>query len=304
MRVWAMRGTLHLLATEDLSWQVPLFAERELAWGRRRLAEGFGIDRSAQDRAARVITRMLAEEGRVARKAVLDRLAETGMEFDRASAGHHLSRLPVLEGTALLGPEEGRETTYVVKENWIDRVRPLEREAALAELARRYLGAFGPAGDRDMSAWSGLGLRDCRAGLASIGGGTEEVSIGGERLLALRGATRRLPRAGLTRMLPAFDNHYLAHRDRAFAIDSENVARVWPGGGIIRPTIAVDGRAVATWRTRRDRGHVHVSVDPFAPLSDEAVAAVEVEVADIGRFEGLEAAVVATIPRRNRERMD
>ncbi len=289
VRVWAMRGTLHLLATEDLAWQEPLYAEKELAWARRRMSDGFGLDRRTQDKASRVVGRLLEREGVVARKDALTAIAEAGVEFERASVGHHLARLPVLEGTALLGPERGRETTYVLKGDWIQVPSPMAREEALAELARRYLTAFGPATEADFSAWSGLPLRDCRAGLAAIASELEEAASREGVLLSVRGAARRLPRPGQVRMLPAFDNHYLAHRDRAFAIEPAQHTKVFPGGGIIRPTVAVDGRAAATWRTSRAGGRLTVEVEPLGPLDGSVRKAIEAEVKDIGRFEGISA---------------
>jgi hypothetical protein len=53
-------------------------------------------------------------------------------------------------------------------------------------------------------------------------------------------------------------------------------------GGMIRPTVLVDGAVVGTWALDRARGRVTVS--PFKPLSTRARRAVDAEIADIGRF--------------------
>ena len=47
----------------------------------------------------------------------------------------------------------------MLREDWLGRPPRFDREAALAELARRYLRAFGPASERDFAKWSGLGAR-------------------------------------------------------------------------------------------------------------------------------------------------
>ncbi len=289
VRTWAMRGTLHLLATEDLAWQRALFAERELEWSRRRLSEALGVDRRAQDRAVRQTRRMLEAEGTVTRRELLDRLQSAGVDFDRQTAGHHLPRLAVLEGVALLGPDSGRDTTYVPAAEWIGEQRTVEREPALAELARRYLGAFGPADEQDMASWSGLGLGDCRAAFAAIASELAEVRVGDRRLAMPRAARLSAPRRRLVRMLPGFDNHLLGHAGRDAVVPARHASRVWPGGGIIRPTVLVDGIAVATWSTRRAGGGNAIAIDEFAPLDDGAREAVGREVEDIGRFEGLSA---------------
>jgi len=125
---------------------------------------------------------------------------------------------------------------------------PVDRDAALAELARRYLAGHAPATDRDLAAWSGLPLRDARAGLGRIG---SELRRDGE-LLGLRRARRRRDPVP-PRLLPAFDPYLLGWRDRAFAVPPALAKAVHPGGGIVRATAIVDGLAVGCWDIADDR---------------------------------------------------
>ena len=62
----------------------------------------------------------------------------------------------------------GREHAFVLVRDWLGAPEPVDRDAALAELARRYLAGHGPAGERDLARWAGLPLRDARAGLSAI----------------------------------------------------------------------------------------------------------------------------------------
>jgi hypothetical protein len=93
----------------------------------------------------------------------------------------HLLFATVTRGIAVQGPMIGAEHAFVHTREWLGTasVPPSsgERERALAELARRYLGGHGPATDADLARWAGLPLRDARAGLRTIGG--ELVEIGG-----------------------------------------------------------------------------------------------------------------------------
>ena len=60
-----------------------------------------------------------------------------------------------------------------------------------------------------------------------------------------------------------------------------------PGGGLIRPTILVDGVAVGTWGMRRRKGSaVEVELSPFRELDAGVEEAARGEVEDIQRFEG------------------
>ena len=300
MRSWAMRGTLHLFPAEDTAWLLSLFRERELRWARSRIHKLMGLDRRAQDRAVAVVRRLLESHGEpVLRVDVVVELERAG--FDTSSnAIHHLSRLAVLEGAAFLGPDAVTRTTYVAARGWLDPEKPPPRDVAMEELARRHVGAFAPADERDLAAWSGLGLRECRAALERIGGELVEVEIDSGRKSALRRRPLHAPRRPLVRMLGAFDNHLMGHGNRDVSVPSEHLRRVWPGSGIVNATLLVDGVAAATWKTRRSPGRIEVMLDPFAQLETATLARVEREVEEIGRFEGREAAleVLPVSPQR------
>jgi hypothetical protein len=155
-------------------------------------------------------------------------------------------------------------------------MQPFDLERSLGELARRYLRAFAPADERDFAKWSGLPLGEVRVGLAQV-----------ERKVAVP----RLPRAGVVRLIPDFDNYLLGHADRAFIAPAERWPRIGPGGGIIWGVILLDGVALGTWKARRTGEEMTVTLSPFEPLGSEVRRQIDAEVADIGRFEGRDAAL-------------
>jgi hypothetical protein len=89
--------------------------------------------------------------------------------------------------------------------------------------------------------------------------------------------------------LPKFDNYLLGWADRALVLAPEHARRIHPGGGILHPALLVDGRVVARWGTKKSRAGLTVSVEPFEPLAAEVLPGLEEEVADVGRFLGVEA---------------
>lgn len=283
-RGWLMRGTVHLVATDDYRWMLPLFADAIARESRRRLAQ-LGIDAAAQDRALAVVRGALGAEGRLSRNAVADRVARDGIALTPETRVH-LMRVVVAGGTACIGPDEGGNGTLALAEDWLGKGAARPREAALAELARRYLGAFAPASERDFAKWSGLPLRDCRAGLERIA--AELTEVGGD-LLALRGATARAPRSPLVRLLPAFDTYLMGYERRKHAVDAAGERRILPGGGVLKPTLCVDGRLIGLWSSKRSGRRLDVSLEPFAELRPEWVEPIEAEVADLGWFEDAEA---------------
>jgi hypothetical protein len=240
---WLLRGTLHLVAAEDHGWLLALTGHLVTRHSARRLAE---LEVDPEDTA--VVLRAL-DDGPRTRPEVAAALDAAGVRADGQRTPHLLA-LAAAGGGLVLGLD-GRYRRVAAASPAPDR------DAALAELARRYLRGHGPADARDLAAWSGLALRDARAGLAAIAG---ELADAGDGRAVLADAPPPPDRALPEVLLPAFDPYLLGWRDRGFAVPPEHARTVHPGGGVIRATIVADGRVTGTWR--RDRGRV--VREPFA----------------------------------------
>jgi hypothetical protein len=271
---WLMRGTLHLVAREDHGWLLALTAGQNAATIRRRLGQ-LGVGERVAERAMTVVERALAEAGPLPRSRLTERLRAAGLPAE-GQAVPHLLALAAGRGTIVLGPIRDGEHAFALARDWLGPPASApERDAALAELARRYLRGHGPAGAADLAAWSGLGLRDARAGLAAI---AAELDQAGE--LVDLAARDRPPRRIAPRLLGAFDPYLLGWKDRSFAVAPAHARRVHPGGGIVRAAAVADGRAVATWTMPGGR----VALDPFAALPPALDAALRRDAERVQRF--------------------
>jgi len=283
LRTWAMRKTAHLIASDDAAWLLPLFEPQIAAWSRRRLGQ-LGMDAATVKRGQRTMRRALGSEGPLTRAELGDRLEREGIVLN-AQTRTHMMGLAVTSGLAFQGPDRGAQPCLVLRVDWLaPSCGPHDREAALRELARRYLRAFAPATEADFAGWSGLPLRDVRAGLEGIAPELREVRIGGGvTALALRGRARRAS-GPVVRLLPAFDTFLMGYRDRDFIAGPERWPAIGPGGGLLHPTLVRDGRALGTWKApaaaRRE-----VEVDLFEPLDAPTRGALDAEIADVARFE-------------------
>jgi hypothetical protein len=277
---WLMRGTLHLVGRDDYPWLLGLTAPARLSANRRRLAQE-GVSPGDAERAVGIVERALADDGPLTRPQLAERIAAKGIRTE-GQAAPHLLMLAALRGIAVLGPlrEDGRHA-FALARDWLGTAPPAElagaeRDGALAELARRYLAAHGPAAPADLASWSGLALRDARAGLKAI---ASELAERGDDLVDL-GAREPTPEAIPARLLAAFDPYLLGWKDRAFAVPARYAERIHPGGGMLRATATVDGRAVGTWSTARGR----LELEPFGRLPAGARAALAAEADDVARF--------------------
>lgn len=284
VRTWLMRGTLHLVAAEDLDWLVTALGPALAAGGRSRRAQ-LGLDDETAERAVRVVRDTLAARGPQTRAEIAAALAARGLPH-AGQATIHVIHLAALQGHVCHGPIRGRAATYVPRDDWLPPAPPTTRAAALAELARRYLQAHEPAAPADLAAWSGLGLREARAAWASVARDASEVQWAGESVWLRDPASAAAGGAVETtvRLLPAFDTYLLGWRDRTLAVPAEYARRVNAGGGMIRPTVLVNGRVVATWRLKRRGDRFEVGLEPFREVDAGWRGGVAAEIRDLARF--------------------
>jgi len=285
-RTWGQRGTLHLLATEDLGWLLPLFSPVFIAGGQRRRAE-LGLDEDTCARGIRVIRDVLASQGPLTRADIVEQLAIHGLHIEGQARPHLLYRA-ALEGVICLGPDRGAEPTYTLLSDWVEQGHALPQEAAYAELVLRYLGAYGPATPEDMAAWSGLPISRIRAAWRHSVNQLMEVEAGGLAvwMLKTRAAWLDEPHTAdrVVCLLPGFDIYLLGYQKRDLAVPQQHAKRINAGGGILHPALLVDGRAVGTWKSLRKKNHLEVIVEPFDQLEPEVYPGLEAEVADLARF--------------------
>jgi hypothetical protein len=290
LRTWLMRTTVHMISTEDAGWWLPLFEPRMESDTRRRLSQ-LGMPGDQHDRALKLVAGMLTDEGPLTRSQIAERLETGGIELNSMTR-LHMMRLAVISGIACLGPDRGTQTCLVRREDWIGKLPKMDRERGLTELARVYVRAFAPTTDRDFAYWSGLGLREVRSGLEAIASEIEQVRVGEETMLAPRRGLTRLPRQGQVRMLGNFDTYLLGWMDRSFSVAGEHAIHVKEGGGgWIRPVIVEDGIVVGGWRSSRKGGRLEISLNLPRFERERLGAAIEAEIADIARFEGVEATI-------------
>jgi len=284
VHTWAMRGTLYLIAAEDFGWLVPLVVEPRIPNAFRRLEqEGVPPDQPAT--AVRLIRRMLGREGPLTRREIAERLRSGGIRA-QGQALVHLLWLASAEGLICRGPERGHDQCFVLARDWIGEPEPVEPEAALAELAARFLKAHGPATPADLAGWSGIRAGDARRAWAGIEDRLVEVETGRGAMWSLRRSAAEVP-PGEVRLIPWWDEYLLGWKDRDLVAPPAQWRKInRDGGGWLNPTIIADGRAVGMWTTEPTPKALHIEVQPFSPLSPTVRRGVRREAEHLSDFLG------------------
>jgi hypothetical protein len=293
VRGWFMRGTLHLVPTADFRWLLDLYAPVTIAGSERRYRQ-LGLDEGTRERGASAIRAAVADHGPLPRRELVSELLRRGVGIDPDSqAVPHLIAYACLSGVICHGPHRDGEPAFALLDDWLPALPTLDGDQAVDELARRYLAAFGPSGLDDFATWSGLPMSRSRAAWRRIGGELTEVRAAGSAAWMLTrdlGALDELAGGSegasgeRLRLLPAFDTYLLGYRSRELAVDAEHARAVWPGGGILRPAVVADGRAVALWRYDASRKTPVVRVSPFTEVTPALRAQLQAEAEDVGRF--------------------
>lgn len=274
VKSWPMRGTLHLVAAEDLSWLLTLTSPRQLAAqaGRRAQLELTDAD---LEQAGAVATEALGGGRELTRAGLLAAWEQAGI-CTTGQRGYYLIVHLAQTGLLCFGPIRAGEPQIVLLPEWVAQPRTLERDEALGELARRYFSSHGPATSKDFTRWAKLVAADVRTALALARPHLDTLHLDGVDYLLDPRTPERLRRyrdaAGGVFLLPGFDEYMLGYGDRSAALPAQFADRIVPGGnGVFQPTVIADGQVVGTWRRTRDRA---LALTAFTELAAPVARAV------------------------------
>jgi hypothetical protein len=277
VRSWPMRGTLHLVAAEDLGWMITLGAPRvATAAGRRQ--QQLGLDPATLGRARAVAVAELEGGRRLRRAALFAAWQQAGISTEGQRGAHLLGHLAVSR-VLCLGPTEGREQALVLLDEWVPRPRRLEGDEAVAAWSLRYYRSHGPATVADFAWWTGLTVSTARAGLAEVHGQLERLDVDGQTYWLDPATPDRLDTwrsdAASVRLLPGFDELLLGYRDRGAVLDPAYADRLLPGGGgMFKASVVARGRVVGTWRRPAHSSDPAPDATPFTSFGRGVPAAI------------------------------
>jgi hypothetical protein len=160
-------------------------------------------------------------------------------------------------------------------EAWLpDGVADVPAEEARAELARRWLRAFGPAPAADLKWWTGWSAGDVGKALARLD--VTEVDLGGTTGLVLSDDLEPAPAPEpWAALLPALDPTPMGWQERGWFLGDHRPA-LFDRNGNIGPSVWWDGRVVGGWAQRAD-GEISVRLLEDVGADAEAAVAREAE---------------------------
>ena len=294
VKTWAMRGTLHLLPSEEYPlWRAALGQFEH--YRRDGWLRGWGVTREEMETLIDGVA--VALDGDPLTREAL------GAEIERVTGSAHIGEIvrgswgsmlkpAAYEGKLCFGPSEGQKVTFTRPDAWLSVPdTPRDSESALREVTRRFLAANGPATRGDYARWWGVTPAKAGRRILDLGDESESVEVDGEPRFMLAGAsaeTAACAPAGVVRLVPAFDQYVVGATLHAGSLlPSEDLrARVYRAQGWLSPVLLVDGRMEGLWRFERKGRRIAIAIEPFRPQGAEVRAAAEAEAERIASFLG------------------
>ena len=266
VRSSSLRGTLMMVAAEDLRDVLALTAERTIAstTSRQRQLE---LDDATMTRSQEAIEAAISGRNAMGREAILRTLEGAGIRTD-SQRGYHILWLLAERGVVCWGPPSGTKQGLVLVEEWIEPTPERERDELLARFVIRYFAGHGPATVADLAWWARLTLADVRRGIAAAGDTLCDTSVDGATYWMTADSPAPSRRRAAVLALPGFDEYLLGYSDRSRQLAPEHARRIVPGAnGIFLPTIVAAGRVIGTWRRTATNGIIEVVPEPFEVLT-------------------------------------
>jgi hypothetical protein len=274
VRAWAMRGTLHLFAADDISTVAAALGSKE-SWRRPAWLRWFGVDELEMERLIDTIGEIL-DDGRPRTRAELAEEigARLGPTAGKLLLGSWGSALKVASDRHYLVQSAGDEAgvRFVRASRWVANWRVEDQDGALASLIERFLAAYGPATVHEIRRWWGVAnLNEVRPAIERLADRLTEVDVDGTRAwvrtadLDAIAATRA--RSGEVHLVGGFDPFIVGAGLRDQLLPAPHRKRISRTAGWISPVLLVDGRAAGVWDSRRSGDRVTITVDAFGPIS-------------------------------------
>lgn len=146
------------------------------------------------------------------------------------------------------------EYAWTSAEQWLPGgLHGLERDEAAADLARRYLAAFGPASTADLQWWAGWTKGLTVSSLAAVEA-VEVLTDDGPAWVLPDDTERVTSRERWVAFLPALDPSTMGWKSRAFYLGDRGAfgGPLFDRAGNAGTTVWVDGEVVGAWGQRPD----------------------------------------------------
>lgn len=263
VRTWPMRGTLHILASEDAKWMLQLLTPRVIksSAGRHHQLE---LDENDFKKSRKLIEKALQDGQQLTRAELYCTLEDKGISTE-GQRGYHILCYLAQNAVICFGPRRGKQHTFVLFDNWVPESRLLSGDEALAELGARYIKSRGPVTAYDFAYWSGLKITTSKKAFQLVEERFEKEEINDQTYWFSDFPKPPANKSSGIHLLPSFDEMICGYKNRSAILRSHQKSIILRNG-IIKPLILKEGEVIGTWKRILKKGKVRIETHWFHKL--------------------------------------
>jgi len=280
IRTWPMRGTLHLVPSEDIYWLLEYLTPRIV----KKYSSMFkkqGLTDEVFKKAAQLVKRALKGNNLLTREEIYEIWEKEGIPT-KNSAG--LNTLAVLSQQQLIchATRKGKQQTFALLEEWVPNKIMLNKEEALARLALKYFTSHGPATIKDLVFWAGLQVKEAEEGLSYVKSKLEEIELDGYTYYMAKGSKAGSIPSPLVYLLQPFDELTISHRNYEATIEESYIKKLRSLNYF--NILLIDGKVCGSWRKVTKKDDVEFEITGFRKFTGEEEKEIEEAKEEYRRF--------------------
>lgn len=286
LRTHLLRPTWHFVTPEDIRWMLMLSSPRVHA-GNTFMYRKLEVDKPILKKSYTALEKALGGNQYLTRDELGFVLEKAGIIAKGQRLGYIMMSAE-LDGKICSGPRKGTQFTYAWLDERVPTVRALTGEEALAELTRRYFSTRGPATLHDFTWWSGLTMKDAKAGIGMVSSQFVREEIEGQILWFPESHPPLRERHPAAYLLPNYDEYFIGFRDRsAIGKVAAQAGITKDDPALIAHIIILDGQVVGGWKRTLKKDLVLVEASLIPRLTRNGERAVRQAAEKFGDFLGL-----------------
>jgi len=283
IRTHLLRPTWHLVSADDIYWMLELSGPRVKAFIKPRIKQ-LEITDELFSKSNHIIEKALAGDNHLTREELVTIIQQAKINTDDLRGLHFLMNAE-LEGIIGSGVTRNKNQTYALLDERVAKTASLNKDEALAKLAKSYFQSHGPATLADFTWWSGLAAVEARHALEMVKSAFVSELID-TQIYWMSNSISIERNTKPAYLLPAFDEFLISYKDRSAAIALDKQSRAFTNNGIFKPVIVENGQVSGTWKRTIKKDRVIIETDHFRAQSEASKKRIEKSAKLFGGFLG------------------
>jgi hypothetical protein len=265
LRTHLLRPTWHFVTPSNIRWMLELTAPRVNAFN-AFMYRKTELDNKVFKRSNNILTKTLQGKN-LTRSALKQALEKNNINADGFRFIYILMRAE-LDKLICSGPRIGKQFTYALLDERVPPAKKLTYEEALSALTKCYFTSRGPATLQDFVTWSGLTVKDARAGIANLNNNFIHEYYNTDKYILLPNKLPTTIKPQRTFLMPDYDEYGISYKNRDAIFNSSIFKSERPKPDtIFNHMIVIDGVIAGTWQKLITKNTVLVQSQPYKSLS-------------------------------------